>query len=293
MKRDVASDRNVQAFGAGTVDKLAKLRVAVIGCSGTGSVTYEQLARLQIGEIVLVEPEAIEERNLNRILNSSRRDALEERAKVDIGREAIERIGFSTKVTPIEDNLIKPEVVKRVASCDVVFGCVDSAEGRHVLNRLATYYVIPYFDVGVALQADGDGGVSEITGVVHYLQPGGSSLLSRGAYTVAEVEAESMLRLDPVIYEERRRQNYIAGVDEDRPAVLPVNMHFASLMVMEFLARLHGYRYSDDEFAIQQYNLEDPDKVYRASDGDPCPRLSKRVGKGDVVPPLDMPILEQ
>jgi hypothetical protein len=60
--------RTEQAFGKGTFNLLKTLKVGVVGCSGTGSPVIEQLARLGIGELVLVDPDYIEEKNLNRIL---------------------------------------------------------------------------------------------------------------------------------------------------------------------------------------------------------------------------------
>src|SRR5208282_1461375 len=74
--------RNRQAFGAGTVSLLRSLRVAVIGNSGTGSVVVEQLGRLGVGEFVLVDPDVIEAKNLNRILNATLEDAGRETPKV-------------------------------------------------------------------------------------------------------------------------------------------------------------------------------------------------------------------
>jgi len=73
---------------------------------------------------------------------------------------------------------------------------MDGVEGRHLLNRLTTFYLMPYFDVGVRLDADGNGGIERIAGAVHYLQPGLSSLLSREVYNMARVEAEEMRRTD-------------------------------------------------------------------------------------------------
>lgn len=52
---------------------------------------------------------------------------------------------------------MSPEAVHEVACCDVIFGCTDGAEARHLLNHIATFYSIPYFDVGVRLDADGQG----------------------------------------------------------------------------------------------------------------------------------------
>lgn len=87
--------------------------------------------------------------------------------------EAVHRMGFGTVVESISRNLITSEAVRRVAECDVVFGCMDGAEGRYFLNKLASFYSLPYIDVGVRLDADGHGGISQICGTVHYLRPGG------------------------------------------------------------------------------------------------------------------------
>ena len=52
--------RHIQAFGDGTFNILRRLTVAVVGCSGTGSPLIEQLARLGIGRLILIDPDRIE-----------------------------------------------------------------------------------------------------------------------------------------------------------------------------------------------------------------------------------------
>ncbi len=227
--------RHAQAFGKGTTQQLQRLSIAVVGCSGTGSPVVEQLARLGVGRLLLVDPDHIEEKNLNRILNSTMRDAQKSTPKVEVLRRAIEAMGLGTKVETHASNLFDPEIVKAVAGCDVLFGCMDSVDGRYLLNRLATFYCIPYFDLGVKLQADGEGGVEQICGSVHYLQPGGSSLLSRNVLTLEQVKASGLKRREPEAYEEQLKSKYITGVNEDRPAVISVNMLIASLGVNELL----------------------------------------------------------
>src|SRR5437879_8706512 len=182
MSMEASSMRNQQVFGRGTAARLRTLSVAVVGCSGTGSLVVEQLARLGVGRLVLVDADLVQEKNLNRVLNTGKEDVYLGKAKVFALASAIARMGLGQEVLPLPLNLVSPRAVREVAACDVVFGCTDGAEARHVLNRLATFYSLPYFDVGVRLDADGSGGISNISGAVHYLQPGGSSLLSRGAY---------------------------------------------------------------------------------------------------------------
>lgn len=285
--------KNAQAFGSGTVATLSELSVAVVGCSGTGSPVIEQLARLGVGRLVLIDPDIVKEKNLNRILNATLADAKGNRAKVLVLKEAIEGFGLGTKVDVFQSSLDSPAVIRAVAECDVIFGCMDTIEGRHVLNRVATFYVIPYFDLGVRLIADGKGGVSHVCGTVHYLQPGGSSLLSRGLYTLDQLQAEGLKRTNPEEYAKRLKEGYIAGVVEERPAVISVNMQIASLGVNEFLARLHPYRqYDNSEFAIHRLSLEQG-QFFREAEGEPCKPLQRWVGRGDVSPLLDMPSLSE
>lgn len=283
--------RNQQVFGKGTISRLRTLSAAVVGCSGTGSPVVEQLARLGIGRLVLVDPDLVEEKNLNRILNTGKEDSFLGKPKVFALASAIARMGLGQEVLPLPLNLITKRAMMEVAACNVVFGCTDGAEARHVLNRLATFYSMPYFDVGIRLDADGSGGISNMCGAVHYLQPGGSSLLSRGVYTMEQVEAEELRRTNPEMYRARRDEGYLRGVEENRPAVINVNMFFASLAVHEFLGRLHPFRNApNNSYAIVRGNLLEPFLVTEA-DGEPCALLRRHIGRGDVVPLLERPDL--
>lgn len=279
--------RVAQTFGTGTYDRLRKLRIGVVGCSGTGSPLIEQLARNCVGELVLVDPENIEEKNLNRILNSTMEDARQKRLKVDIAARAIRAMDLGTSVETHASSLFDSHTIHAIASCDVVFGCMDSIDGRHLLNKLATFYLIPYFDLGVKLEADGRGGVDQVCGTVHYLQPGGSSLLSRRVYTMDQVRAAGLYRTDLANYRSQIDEGYIRGVQEDRPAVVHLNTLLASLAVNELLARIHPFRIDpNSDFAIHRISVSHG--IYEHErDGEPCSILSRHVGRGDVSPLLD------
>jgi ThiF family len=283
--------KHAQLFGAGTARRLRDFSVAVIGCSGTGSPVIEQLARLGVGRLVLVDPDKVEMKNLNRILNATIEDAYLHRPKVEVLARAIARMGFGTEVEIICDNLVSKRSVETVATCDAVFGCMDGVEGRHVLNRLSSYYILPYFDVGVKLQADGQGGIDEVCGAVHYLRPDGSTLLDRRVYTLQQLKADGLRRTDPEAYREQIRRGYIHGIQEDRPAVVSINMQMASCAVNEFLARLHPYRLdvNADSAVIRVSFMQGVE--YREVEGDPSGMFSKTIGRGDVEPCLGMPEL--
>ena len=285
--------RHAQVFGDGTVQILRKMRIAVIGCSGTGSPLIEQLVRLGVGNLVLVDPDGVEWKNLNRIFMSTAGDANLNRKKVNVIAESIGRIGLATEVEPIALELSSPEVVKAVASCDAVFGCMDSVAGRDLLNRLATFYLLPYFDLGVQITALPSGGVDQITGAVHYLQPGKSSLKSRGVYDSEDVRAELLKRDDPAEYNRQLKEKYIQGVQVDRPAVISVNTLVASMAANELLARIHSFRYDrNDSYGSLRFAVHEPG-VFREAESElpQCSILKKYLGRGDLNPLLNRPEL--
>lgn len=280
-------ERIAQSFGKGTFDLLRRLKIGVVGCSGTGSPVIEMLARNCVGTLVLVDPDTVEERNLNRILNTTWEDAQNGRFKVEALKSSIARLGLGTKVQAFAETIFKREVVEALADCDILFGCMDSVDGRHLLNRLAAFYVIPYFDLGVKLEADGNGGVEQVCGAVHYLKPGGSSLLSRHVYSTEQLRAAGLKRTDPNAYRDLLEEGYIKGVVEDRPAVIQLNMLIASFAVNELLARIHPYRLdSNADFAVRRISLSHG--IFESEpDGQACPSLAKHVGRGDVEPLLE------
>ena len=284
------TDRHARAFGEATTRLLRRLTVAVVGVSGTGSPLVEMLFRLGVGRLLLIEPDVINEENLNRIIYATRADI--GRLKVDVGGDAIERAGLGTAVVRIPKYISDREVVEAIAEADFIFGCMDGAEGRNVLNRLATCYLLPYIDLGVKLLADGTGTIEEVSTAVHYLQPGLSSLSSRGVFTPDDVLADSLRRTNPEEYARRRRERYIVGVEEARPAVISVNFFAAAMAVNDFLARLHDYRTdSNGPYAELRVSLSHV-AFYPEPEKGPS-MLAKYTGVGDVEPRLDMPELSR
>ena len=114
------ANRHAQVLGEGTFAKMRRLRVAVVGCSGTGSPVVEQLYRLGVGELVLVDPDSVGPENLNRIINSRHRHATSRTPKVELLADAIEDSGLGTHVFPVQQDLSDSEAVLAVATCDLI-----------------------------------------------------------------------------------------------------------------------------------------------------------------------------
>ncbi|MGY5352003.1 ThiF family adenylyltransferase [Wenyingzhuangia sp. IMCC45533] len=239
--------RNSQAFGSMTVNQLKSMKIGVVGCSGTGSPLIEQLVRLGVGELVLVDNDVVEEKNMNRILGTKISDAKNNVLKVDVLRRHINEIGLGTSVI-CHSNLLEnsQETIDELASCDFLFGCMDSVEGRHYLNLISTYYLVPLIDMGVQFLTDENGGIDSIIANIHYLYPGSSTLQERKVYSEDELSRDSIKRLSPDEYEERK--SYFANEVVESPAVISVNSTCSSYAVNELLARIHPFRYKENKF---------------------------------------------
>ena len=286
---DALQIRNMQAFGEKTIRILNKMKIGIVGCSGTGSPVIEQLKRFGVGELVLVDPDFIDKLNLNRILCSTLDDAVNQVSKVEVMNRSIHETGFGTKVVKFSSHVTEYEVAKELAECDVLFGCVDGTEGRHILNLIASFYVIPYFDLGVRLEADGNGGIESIFGSIHYIQPSGSSLLSRGQYNLQQLQAESIKRVNNSAFKELVQNKYLINVNEASPAVISINMQIAAIAINDLLARIHPYRnVSNCEIDATRVLFHEW-TMFHESFEKACEYFSKMTGKGDIEPLLNNP----
>ena len=117
--------RQALAVGEETVARLRQLRVGVVGCGGTGSAVVELLARAGVGSLLLVDPDTVSESNLNRLYGSTRSDAETRRAKVNVLRDHVDRMGLGTRVATRQSKLADAATAKLLRVCDIVFGCTD------------------------------------------------------------------------------------------------------------------------------------------------------------------------
>lgn len=239
-------ERRPMAFTSDMGDELKRLSACVVGASGIGSLVFEQVARMGFGEIILIDFDHVEDKNLNRIVNATAEDASQQRLKVDVLAEAAGRHHPATKVHAVPLSISRRAAVEAAASADVLFCCVDSEEGRNICDRLASAFVMPLFDAGVVIPvretADTTKVIMDLLGRVDYVQPGGSSLADRGVFTPQSLAAEDLAQRDPAAHEAQVKAGYMPGAQEEAPSVITVNMRAASASVGEFLARAYPFR---------------------------------------------------
>ncbi|WP_442579340.1 ThiF family adenylyltransferase [Mesorhizobium sp. ASY16-5R] len=284
-----AFHRQALAFGRALNDDLARLRVGVVGCGGTGSAVAMLLARLGVGQIVVIDNDIVDRTNLNRLHGARQQDADAMRPKVDVVAESIAAMGLGVKVVAIEAWVGDPECRDALRSCDVIFGCTDDHEGRLFLNRLAYYYLVPVIDVGLAIDVDRGAPpvLRALDGRVSVLTPRETCLICRDIVSAEAARGEAMKRADPEAYEQRKAEAYVVGERNPAPAVVTFTTELACMAVNEMIQRLQGFRDPDGSTAhrVRKFHLGE-DRRPRHDPRPACPICATEDvwGCGDVEP---------
>jgi molybdopterin/thiamine biosynthesis adenylyltransferase len=229
-----AFDRQLRALGNAGQKVLQQLRVGVVGAGGTGSPISEQLIRLGVGSIVVVDDDEVTPSTVARGYGSSVSDV--GRPKVNVVEDLAKRIGLGTTVEPVYGNIRDRRVALSLRHCDVVFCCADGHAARLVLNRWAYWHLAPVIDVAVLVSSK-DNHVTSIDGRITWLAPGASCLLCRARIDPTMAYAE---QLSP---DERRRlaeQGYAPDLEEPQPSVVTFTTVMAGLATTELMNRLFG-----------------------------------------------------
>jgi len=284
------------AFTEQMTREINRLSAAVIGASGTGSITIEQLARLGVGKTTLIDFDRIEHKNLNRILNSTLADADSKRLKVDVMVEAIEKFRGAGSAEGIAHSISTREGVLAASQADVIFCCADTLEARYMADLIGAAFLIPVIDVGVVIPtracAKSGTAVADVMGRIDYIQPGRSTLRSRGLYTPESLRAEYLRFNDPEAHRRELAEGYIKGTHEEAPSVITLNMRAASACVNEFVARAFPYRHEPNgKFARTTFSLAALEEDFEAESSFQVD-ADAPLSRGDLEPLLGLPALK-
>lgn len=122
--------------------------VAVIGCGGLGGYVVEELARLGVGRIVVIDPDVFEEHNLNRQLFSSLANL--GTAKVTAAFKRIGEINPAVTVVPVQKAFSPENGVELLSGCQIAVDALDSIKVRLELAEICASLNIPLVHGAIA-----------------------------------------------------------------------------------------------------------------------------------------------
>ena len=117
-------------------------KITVIGCGGIGGETIEMLARMGIGELVLVDKDAFDLSNLNRQTLASITDLGLDKSAV--AAEKVRLINPYVKVTTFNEHVDQTNIDKVIGDSNIVIDALDNVLTRVIVSRTAKEKGIPY-----------------------------------------------------------------------------------------------------------------------------------------------------
>jgi hypothetical protein len=248
--------RQEAAFGKPFNRKLASLRAVIVGLGGTGSPLATMLARMGVGELILVDGDNLDESNLNRVRGYRRPDAGSPKAL--LLADYIRSLGLIGSVVAIPEFLDQsPTAIDAICTSDMLFGCTDDVAGRDLMNQAAYYYSIPFIDMGLtgAVRDDNEGApyLYDHRGRVSIIMPeSGACLRCQGVVTEAKLAYERAIRERPELREldpeTLRREYYLTGGNESAPGIGAFTNAVADLALASFMELLRPFRRLSNDF---------------------------------------------
>ena len=196
----------LSVWGAKAQADIARARVGIVGLGSVGSIISEGLSRMGVADVVLIDHDRIELRNLDRTLHATPADAASESLKIDVADRAIEEshTAISVDVTKLPESLLTRVGVETALDCDVLICSVDRPWPRWILNAVAYAHLIPVVDGGILARTTPEGRPLHIDWRIHTVGPGRACMVCLGALLRSDVGLDRDGLLDD--------PDYIAGL---------------------------------------------------------------------------------
>ncbi|MHC4617748.1 MAG: HesA/MoeB/ThiF family protein [Planctomycetota bacterium] len=139
--------RNIGSLGIAGQRKLLEKKAIIVGLGGLGGYVLEQLVRMGLGRIVVVDSDLFDEANLNRQLlaeeeNLGKKKVAEAEKRVKRVNKAVEFTGCACSLDQLADQVWP--------TADLVFDCLDNISDRLVLAGRCSAANVPLVHGAIA-----------------------------------------------------------------------------------------------------------------------------------------------
>ena len=237
--------RTVSAWGDRCQADLARRRILVVGAGSVGLDVIIRLAASGIRQLTVMDFDLVEDRNLDRLIGATSRDAHLLRPKIHVARRQAlaAATGADPSIQTSDLSICEPAGHQLALDHDLIFCCVDRPWPRAVLNALAYSDLIPVIDGGIAIDTLDDGTMRNATWRTHVIRPGRPCMSCNGQLDLGLVQPDKEGLLDD--------PEYIAGIGE---SAIPRGENVATLSASVSAGLLAQYT----SFSVRPGGLGDP-----------------------------------
>lgn len=229
-------DRQQDALGV-VHDRVRALTVAVVGAGGLGSPVAEQLFRMGVAELIVVDHDLIDtDSNVRRVFGARVSDLRNKNPKVDVLLRHLKKIGLEVKTRSINCDVRSEEAFRQLLDADVVISATDTHGSRAIINELPSTYLLPVVDVGVRVSEKAEHRLAGLLAEVRVLTPATPCLWCRGTINADIIRTENLPSHER---EKLRQEGYVVGgVGDPAPSVVALTVLGSGLASCALLALL-------------------------------------------------------
>lgn len=279
-------DRQVRAFGEEGQRLISQTKVGIVGVGGTGSPSAEQLVRMGVQDLVLIDPDVFDKSNLTRVYGTYFSDIPKDidssvtRHKVDIVGQHLRKINPKLHLLTVISHVARHSAAQTLLDRDIIFLCTDDHWGRSIGNQIAYQYLIPTINTGARIGSQA-GTINAVIGVIDVLRPDKPCLWCSQFLSASRISTESMPADDRLI---REQQQYVEDISTPTPSVINLTTTVSGLAVTAFLQLVTDFMGEKGSLARLNYSALEPD-LRRGTVTTPQACVCKKVrGFGRLMP---------
>ena len=124
--------------------RLARAKLAIVGCGATGSALASLLARSGVGTLRIIDRDYVEPSNLQRQVLFDENDAAESVPKAIAAAKKIAAFNSQIVVEPRVADLVPSNVDELLSGIDLILDGTDNFETRYLINDYAIKNAVPW-----------------------------------------------------------------------------------------------------------------------------------------------------
>ncbi|MFG1646338.1 ThiF family adenylyltransferase [Amycolatopsis sp. NPDC049252] len=257
---DARHDRQARLFGDRGQQAFTRMRVAVVGLGGVGSIVTELLARLGVGQLVLIDADTVADTNLPRLVAAELDDV--DARKTELAVRNARRANPGIDLTVLDEDVQHPKARQAIATCDWIFLAADTNAARHWADRTVHQYLIPATQAGVKIPVDETGAIGRIHVAVRQLIPGNGCMWCNKLINPTE------LALDMLPDRVRQQARYVDDVPA--PSVIALNCVAAGEAVNHFMLAVTNLHSTNEEHSLLRFPRSGQDIAQQARRDPSC-----------------------
>lgn len=156
--------RNKELISEAEQQKLKGFTAAVVGLGGLGGHIAEQLARLGIGNLILIDGDKVDESNLNRQLFATEKNIGQ--FKAEAAKERLMAVNSNVNYTCYTGLLNESNSEEMIFGANIVLDAVDNVPTRFLLQKICKKLNVPLVH----------GSIGGWYGQVSFISPGDDTL---------------------------------------------------------------------------------------------------------------------